>query len=304
MELPTEWTYGGLLDWSSKDKLRLAPAGLALRCIRCALNERLGLDYDHYTLTPLNSIYSAVSSIASDMQSALYYYWYEEKRIAWADYRTRSSWAGATDISNVAPRFTDAALLDAIGDEALIAAPGRLSPLTVDWIYQQYKLLNAMRYGDLEKDQSINAYVVSGSGSSWTEAVNDYSTGEDFSTSGTLIYSAADSGGYSLARGGFNYEALGYHLSTAYVEWYFKAVASHPTGVFNAQGFNVAEGVFSLIHTAEKGVASFTIQDPFRENPPPGRPASGSAGWRLQEPWWAPNDYKPVATFDFMFKNW
>jgi len=40
MDAPTEWTYGGLLDWSSADSLKLAPVGMATRCIVEALKER------------------------------------------------------------------------------------------------------------------------------------------------------------------------------------------------------------------------------------------------------------------------
>lgn len=304
MNLPTEWTYGGQLDWSSKDKLKLAPAELALRCIRCALNERLGLAYDYYTLPPLDTICDVMESIASDMEDALYYEWDGETLIGWADYRTRSSWAGATDIANIAPHFTEETLLETIGDEELLPAPDKLSALTPDWIYQQYKILNAMRYGALQKDRSLSSYVVSGSGSSWTDAESDYRNAGDFESFGTIIFSGANSGNYTLARGGYSYDAVGYHLSTAYIEWYFKAVKSHSTGAFHAQGFNVSEGVFSLISTGAKGVTSFSIQDLSRENPPTARPSSGYAGWQLAASSFVQDDYKPVATYDFMFKNW
>jgi len=40
MDAPTEWTYGGQIDWSSADSLRLAPAGLVLQTIIEAVKER------------------------------------------------------------------------------------------------------------------------------------------------------------------------------------------------------------------------------------------------------------------------
>ena len=312
MDLPEEWTYGGLLDWSSKDKLKLAPAGLVLRCIRAALNERLGMDYDARTIPELSSTYHAVrddyaQAIGQDMLKALYGdTWDQEEQVfQWADYRTRSSWAGATDIDDIAPRFTEETLLDAINEEELLSAPGRLSPLTPDWIYQQYKLLNAMRYRCCTKTQGTLALYVSGASLSWADAEYVYRNDPQVGTTdGTYIASYANAPVYSLTRSGYAYSASCYGSSNAFFEWYFKVVAVS-NGTFHAQGYNVVENEFSLIHTSpEKGNRSFSIQDPDLSNPPPARPASGSVGWKLASPWWEVNDYKPVAIYDFMFKDW
>jgi len=314
MELPTEWTYDGLLDWSSKDKLKLTPAGLALRCIRAALNERLGLETDARTLTELYPLYIMLDkditfSIGQDMQKALYGYTWdqEEKVIQWADYRNEESWEGAASIDNVAPAFTEETLLDAIGEEELLPVPDRLAVLTPDWIYQQYKILNAMRYQCCTKEQSTSSIIVQAYGTSWADVENDYRNDPSVGYADMTYISSAYydwSNSYSMTRSSFGYSAGCHSIPKAYFKWYVKAVAVEE-GNFDAQGYNVSEGVFSLIHTGtEKGSNTFSIQDPDLSNPPPGRPASGLAGWRLASPWWEVNDYKPVAFFDFQFKDW
>ena len=40
MDAPTEWTYGGKIDWSSPEKLKFLPVQLPLRCIIEAIKER------------------------------------------------------------------------------------------------------------------------------------------------------------------------------------------------------------------------------------------------------------------------
>lgn len=316
MELPTEWTYDGLLDWSSKDKLKLAPAGLALRCIRTALNERLGLAPDTATrkLTELYPMYIMLEdditySIGQDMLKALYGYTWdqEEKVIQWSDYRDEESWEGSTDIDDVAPAFTEETLLDAIGEAELLPVPDKLAALTPDWVYQQYKILNAMRYQCCTKEQSATSLGIDASGTSWADVEYNYRNYPIVGyTSSTCISSAYVDWAnyYSMNRSSFGYSAGCFSTSKAYFKWYFKAVTIED-GNFHAQGYNVSEGVFSLIHTGtEKGSNAFSIQDPDLSNPPPGRPSSGLAGWRLASPWWEMNDYKPVAFFDFQFKDW
>ena len=163
-----------------------------------------------------------------------------------------------------------------------------------------------MRYLALTRDQSINAFGLYGSGGSWAEAVEDYETQTHFVTSGTHLGSSVQSGTpttYTLSRCSFVYDAYAYYTATAYVDWYVKAVKGG-YDAFHAQGYNVTEDTFSLIYTGAQGVTTFSLQDPDGANSPSARPASGSAGWQLVSPWWVMDDYKPVARYDFMFKNW
>jgi len=146
MDAPTEWTYGGQLNWSSADSLRLAPIGMAVRCIVEALKERA--EAANYTLpdiltAPYNPL-EIQSTMVNDIQSAI------------------------TGLLSIVPRYTTYAnfykhdidiLTYGLNDipttwtELNIFAstdyPTRIVPVRLgllrEWIYQQYQILNLLR---------------------------------------------------------------------------------------------------------------------------------------------------------------
>jgi hypothetical protein len=146
MEAPSDWTYGGHLDWSSADTLRLAPMGMAIRCIVEALKERA--EAANYALpeilttdwNPLRTPYEVVSAIQESVTTLLTtvsrytkranFYKNDVDILTYAYNETPATW-------------TEASALTAIGASARIV-PARLGLLR-EWVYQQYQLLNLMR---------------------------------------------------------------------------------------------------------------------------------------------------------------
>lgn len=146
MDAPAEWTYGGQLDFSSADTLRLAPEGMAIRCIVEALKERA--EAANYTLpeilsadwNPLNVPYDVVCSVQDSVTTLLTTVLRYTKRANFYKHDVDIS----TYAYNETPIcWTETNALTAIGAEARIV-PVRLG-LSREWIYQQYQLLNLMR---------------------------------------------------------------------------------------------------------------------------------------------------------------
>jgi hypothetical protein len=162
MEAPSDWTYGGHLDWSSADTLRLAPMGMAIRCIVEALKERA--EAANYALpeilttdwNPLRTPYEVVSAIQESVTTLLTtvsrytkranFYKNDVDILTYAYNETPATW-------------TEASALTAIGASARIV-PARLGLLR-EWVYQQYQLLNLMRQCVADNFMLFNAAMYS-----------------------------------------------------------------------------------------------------------------------------------------------
>lgn len=146
MDKPTEWTYGGQLDWTSADTLKLAPTGMAIRCIVEALKERA--EAANYTLpeiissdwNPLNvpnevkdAIQTAISALIEPVSlwtSSVNFYKHD------VDITTYG-------YNDVPVNWNEASILSAIGATERLN-PARLGLLR-EWVYQQYRILNLLR---------------------------------------------------------------------------------------------------------------------------------------------------------------
>lgn len=148
MDAPTEWTYGGLLDWSSADSLRLAPVGMAVRCIVEALKERA--EAANYTLPAILSgdwnplrfasydffaaIQDSITALLSPVtigDSSVNFYKHD------VDITTYQR-------SEVPVNWTEASILSAIDASSRLELK-RLNPFASEWFFQQYQILNTMR---------------------------------------------------------------------------------------------------------------------------------------------------------------
>lgn len=142
MDAPVDWTYGGQLDFSSADALRLAPEGMAIRCIVETLKEKA--EAANYTLPeilssdwgPLNVPYAVTTAIQSAATALMPLFCNHTDN--------GGDWSGLSDASVVAPAWTEAVILAAIGAESRLV-PARLG-LSREWIFQQYQILNLLRW--------------------------------------------------------------------------------------------------------------------------------------------------------------
>jgi len=142
MDAPTEWTYGGKLDWSSADSLKLAPEGMVIRCIVETLKEKAAAA--NYTLpeilsadwNPLNVPYDVATAIQTAVTALVPLFCNHTDNAG--------DWSGLSDASAVAPVWTEAAILAALGTESRLV-PARLG-LSREWVFQQYQILNMLRW--------------------------------------------------------------------------------------------------------------------------------------------------------------
>ena len=144
MDAPTEWTYGGLLDWSSADSLKLAPVGMACRCIIEALKERaeaanytlpaiLTADYNPFEIpsTMINAIQSSITNLLTSGLSSVNFYKHDVDITTYDVLQNPIDWAEDT-------------ILSAIGAESRLLHL-HLNPYSAAWAFQQYQILNLMR---------------------------------------------------------------------------------------------------------------------------------------------------------------
>lgn len=166
MEAPTEWTYGGQLDWSSPESLKLAPVGMCLRCIVEAIKERIfdSASYSYsglinptvFTQTwnpfwPVSFVVMAIDQMIYEFRVGAVFssgdlaYRYLDHR----DYLS-GDFTGLeypSSISSVA--WNDAGLLDYCDIDSFIyynRSTPYLQPVDPEWLYQAYKILNAFKY--------------------------------------------------------------------------------------------------------------------------------------------------------------
>lgn len=141
MAAPTEWTYDGQLDWSSADSLRLAPVGLVLQTIIEAIKERyaaVGVSPPALLSAEFNPIIALKGGYIDAIQAAITY-------LMTCDFVKHTDsggdWTGQTQILV----WTEADMLAAIGaEERIVLYP--LSVLSAEWCYQQYLMLNLLRW--------------------------------------------------------------------------------------------------------------------------------------------------------------
>jgi len=203
MDKPTEWTYGGKLDWSSADSLKLVPIGMTCRCIIEALKERA--EAANYTLpailtaewNPLQTAYPVISAIQSSITALI---------IKFCNHTdSGGDWSG---FSYVAPAWTESDILTAIEDDARLSLTF-LNPILASWAFQQYKILNLLKwikntFTSNWKYDSKNAFVSSDPLGTpppynWESAASYY--GESFSTIQTGQYNTSVPPSFAAANG-------------------------------------------------------------------------------------------------------
>jgi hypothetical protein len=160
MDAPTEWTYGGKLDWSSADKLRLAPFGMVMRTINAALYERR-LGFAATLIKPL----------------AHSYLYYNNIQLHCRAQEILSSFINHTKIitdESSRPVWTEDNMAEALGEELIEITP--LMPYKAEWAYQQYRMINLLKWKTYYTENVLSAYhgyVVGNSGDTVYEVYND-----------------------------------------------------------------------------------------------------------------------------------
>ena len=140
MDAPTEWTYGGKLDWSSADSLKLVPIGMGCRCIIEALKERA--EAANYTLPAILTAdynpFQVLSNIIPAIQSSV------TALLALFCNHTDNGgdWSG---LSYVAPAWTEADILTTLEIESRLSL-AKLNPISAAWAHQQYQILSLLKW--------------------------------------------------------------------------------------------------------------------------------------------------------------
>ena len=140
MDAPTDWTYGGQIDWSSPAKLKLLPVQMPLRCIIEALRERCSVipylpSILSTSFNPLATIKEYADAIQSAVTTLISYN-------RFARHTDEGRWG--TIYSPAIPLWTEADLLTTIGATKRLV-PDKLETLG-EWLYQQYQILNLLRW--------------------------------------------------------------------------------------------------------------------------------------------------------------
>lgn len=147
MPIPTEWTYGGQLDWTSPESIRFNIIKPYIDCIVQAIRERWlacflrtkARTWDIYAeewgtikdYSILNSTYQAAIDIRNDI----------EDLIEWSLDYTQSPYMDGLSV----PIFwTENSIKQYLEFDSLIKID-KLYPLSAEWAYQCYKILNALK---------------------------------------------------------------------------------------------------------------------------------------------------------------
>lgn len=169
MDKPTEWTYGGQLNWSSADSLRLAPVGLACRCIIEALKERIFFEdsYNYFDsnyvnfftedYNPFESSYRAGHAIDLMIASFLDNYngilkkgkikygYYNWKDFPYGDLTGKSVDDSDLEYIFTNPHWVLSDLLEFCKISEIKTAQ-KIEPLSAEWAFQCYKIINAHKF--------------------------------------------------------------------------------------------------------------------------------------------------------------
>ncbi len=140
MDAPAEWTYGGLIDWSSPAKLKLLPVEMPLRCIIEALRERCSVipylpSILSTSFNPLATIKEYADAIQSAVTTLISYN-------RFARHTDEGRWG--TIYSPAIPLWTEADLVTATGASKRLV-PDRLE-IMGEWLFQQHQFLNLLRW--------------------------------------------------------------------------------------------------------------------------------------------------------------
>lgn len=270
MDAPTEWTYGGLVDWTSADTLRLMPIELVLRPIVEAVKERYtvaGLTLPSALsawnpMLPVKTITDAIQSAATALMP---------KFVNHTD--NGGDWSGQTEI----PYWTEADVLIEI-DSLERLELGHLSPLSAEWCFQQYQILNLLRwilekpaltYNHAYKSVSEGAGV-GGSSSDAVAAAQAAFEAKSWTEAGEGTWVCQESGlianpywtaSFASGRGKLRAQNLGYSNSiNCDIDMYIFPVTFMDVGVYNSSdGF--IENEFNLFQSFSNVSAQYTYSN-------------------------------------------
>lgn len=310
MDAPTEWTYGGQLDFSSADTLKLAPPGMPIYCIVEALKEKA--TSSNYTLpsiltadwNPLQPPYPVISTIQTAVNTLISKY---------CNHQT-----GGGDFTGLSepPLWTELDILSVIGASERIV-PERLD-LMREWIFQQYQILNLLRwsrsYYSFTTSANDGFYVFYsesqpwwGAGGSESDCISNWHTPDISSLgyNGTRI-----SGAYEASKTQFKYavyngvDLLSFDDFDCVCDFYLSATTrpSQDNDEFHAQGDGVLEDqVINIGSVSFSAGNQMTPNDYFPNSNCPSYFSANGPGW-FQDSVYA------VLKFDgangFKFRDW
>ncbi len=139
---PTEWTYGGQVDWTSASTLKFTPLELVLKCINTALKERADATPSGYTLPSILTTYNPMAtplSYTDAIQEAVTELGTNQ------GYAENKNWDTAVSIIDL----TEARILTIIGDEERLTVDKFSSDITA-WLIQQYEIINVLNSINIE----------------------------------------------------------------------------------------------------------------------------------------------------------
>ncbi len=323
MDAPTEWTYGGQLDWTSADALRLAPTGMAMRCIVEDLKEKAAVT--SYTLPSLLSADWNPLNIPCDFASAIQSAVTALMALFVNHTDAGGDWSGLSDANDIAPAWTEADILAALGVESRII-PQRLGLLR-EWVYQQYQILNLLRWVKSNSRLSVLGYYEKRGNDSWDgEGLSTYISADWTGPYGGMVMA----GYYAVgaASGSDPYDPKNpaivvrrYKTKLRYsaierigagIDIYLRAYAASQgwlSGTFKAQGNNVLENFYSKAATINEMTETTDFDIINDSSVPPNDPPYDPDGSPRDKLWgWTANSYLSILKFDgangFKFKNW
>jgi hypothetical protein len=183
----TSWTSEGM-TWPPTAGFRLYNP---LEAIRLAVNERATVTSGVSTVGTFGfSAGYSPRDLMDDIQTAMSGLISADKWVKYTD--SSGNWDGQTDV----PRYDEASLLSAIGAGSRLPVPDP-GYRPNDWIYQQYLLLNKLRWSYDESSVTTSAFSANGD------------TGEYIASDAVWATALAAYGSASPAAGGSYYPHVG-----------------------------------------------------------------------------------------------
>jgi hypothetical protein len=200
MTAPTEWTYGGLVDWTSENSLKLTPYEYVLRPIIEAIKEKAGAAKPYY-----GSFWDDIGTMYKSLLIE------SSNPLEFKAFNPLETFAGYAEdihhiISKLIPEFVnhtdtsgdwsrnanfpmwdEESILNSIGATERIASDSfgnfdynavKLNPYTIrEWVYQNYLILNKLKW--VKRLFSVDYWKQSykwrgGGGDSWDEAESNF----------------------------------------------------------------------------------------------------------------------------------
>lgn len=223
-------------DFSSVDKLRLTTPFDGILPLIKAVNERclaagrslLSDDIRLYAIEPLSTVQNKITQLIEDFVNHT---------------DNGGNWHGQAD-SNI-PMWTEADILTYIGATERIVLPDRLDELSVEWLYQQYEILNLLLWTETNTNVVVEYSGYDGQTDGWeyysVEDAVDAAIANKLETSSGLIRNQTASsvrnymvtgerkyyGGATSGEGKFNFPSIdGGSLNSA-ADIYFYAVSAY-----------------------------------------------------------------------------